>query len=146
MSNKDIYLDIGSRRKDVWIGVNREKKELTFSLSKSGGSGYARGMVDTTENWEQKPTFIPDKGLLVIYMDHGTIIREGETINVPGIKVGDGQAYLVDLPFVGDDWVAILEDHIRNTVVHITQEERNFWNDKLNCEYQDDETLLLNRE
>ena len=134
MSNNGTYLDIGSRRKDVWIEVN-----------KSSGSGYARGMVDTTENWEQKPTFIPGKGLFIIYIDHGTVIREGETVRVPGIKVGDGQTYLVDLPFVGDDWVAILEDHIQNAVIHITQEERHFWNDKLNCKYQD-ETLILNRE
>ena len=145
MNNKDVYLNTGSRHKDVWIGIDTANKELTFSMS-GGGIGYAKAMTDTTENWNLKPTFIPSKGLLIIYMDHGTIIREGETINVPGIKIGDGQAYLVDLPFVGDDWVAILEDHIRNTVVHITQEERNFWNDKLNCEYQDDETLLLNRE
>lgn len=143
MSNKDVYLDIGGRRKDVWIGIDRSKQELTFSVEKGGG-GYAKAMVDTTENWNMKPTFVPGKGLFIVYIDHGMIIREGETVNVPGIKIGDGSAYLVDLPFVGEDWYGILEEHVQNTDIHVSPEEKAFWNAKLNYDLQD-ETLQLNR-
>lgn len=144
MDNKNVYLDVGSRRKDVWIGIDRSKKELTFSVAKGGGSGYAKALIDTTENWNLKPTFIPDKGLFIVYIDHGMIIREGETVNVPGIKIGDGAAYLIDLPFIGEDWYGVLEEHIQNTDIHVNPDEKSFWNAKLNCDLQD-ETLQFNR-
>lgn len=110
-----------------------------------GGIGYAKAMMDTTENWNLKPTFIPSKGLLIVYIDHGTTVWEGETINVPGIKIGDGAAYLVDLPFVGEDWHAVLEEHIQNTDIHVNPDEKSFWNAKLNCNLQG-EVLQFNRE
>lgn len=143
MDNKNVYLDIGSRRKDVWVSVDKRNKELTFSVDK-GGSGYAKAMIDTTENWDLKPTYVPAKGLILVYIDHGTVIRKGESVNVPGIKIGDGSAYLVDLPFVGEDWYGILESHIQNTDIHVSPEEKDFWNAKLNCECQN-EILKLNR-
>lgn len=143
MDNKNVYLDIGSRQKDVWVNIDKRNKEIKLSVEKAG-SGYARAMVDTTENWNLKPTFIPSKGLFIVYADHGSIIREGEIIKVPGIKVGDGMAYLIDLPFIGEDWYGVLRDHIQNTDIHVSQEEKTFWNEKLNCEYQY-ETLQLNR-
>lgn len=143
MNNKDAYPNTGSRQKDVWIGIDTAKKELTFSMS-GGGIGYAKAMTDTTENWNLKPTFIPSKGLIIVYTDHGMIVREGETINVPGIKIGDGAAYLVDLPFVGEDWHGVLEEHIQNTDIHANPDEKSFWNAKLNCNLQG-EILEFNR-
>mgnify|MGYP003315995751 CR=1 FL=1 len=39
-----------------------------------------------------------------------------------------------------------LLDHIANTTLHITQQERIFWNNKINCEDEvSEETLILNR-
>ena len=39
-------------------------------------------------------------------------------------------------------------DHINNTTIHITQDEREFWNKKLNCleQVESNETLILNRD
>jgi hypothetical protein len=143
VNNKDVYLNTGSRHKDVWIGIDTAKKELTFSMS-GGGIGYAKAMMDTTEHWGEKPTFIPGKGAIIVYSDHNFIIRDGKQVEVPGIKIGDGLAYLIDLPFVGDDLMDILENHISNNEIHVSQEEKDFWNSKLNCNCRD-EVLLFTR-
>ena len=105
---------------------------------------------DTTENWNAKRDFIPLRGEVIIYTDHGQMDDGfGNMIDVPGIKIGDGGAYLIDLPFVGNDVryqiLQELREHTGNEVIHITQEEREFWNNKLNCEVSADGVLTLNR-
>lgn len=142
-NNKNVYFDVNGRQRDVWINVNQRRKELSFSLS-GGGRGYAKAVVDTTENWDAKSTFIPEKGLIIVYIDHGTIIQEGVSIDVPGIKIGDGQAYLIDLPFVGDEWHGVVEEHVNNLDIHVSAEEKTFWNNKINVDLNE-ETLILNR-
>lgn len=98
--------------------------------------------VDTTTNWTAKNTFIPKKGDIIIYLDKATVNNK----NIPGIKIGDGLAYGIDLPFVGDDIANDLLNHISNTTVHITAAERTKWNNKLNCENTVvGETLMLTR-
>lgn len=104
---------------------------------------------DTTQNWNELRTFIPLRGEVIIYTDHGTIQDEfGNDINVPGIKIGDGNAYLIDLPFVGNDErhyiLSELRSHEGNQLIHVTQEDRDFWNAKLNYQIED-KTLVLNR-
>ena len=105
---------------------------------------------DTTEHWNEKRFFVPMKGEVIIYMDHGQIEdRDGNIVNVPGIKIGDGQAYLIDLPFIGTDVsnqiLQQLHTHSEDTAVHVSQQDRIFWNNKLNCQV-DDECLLLTRQ
>lgn len=99
--------------------------------------------VDTTTNWNERTTFIPNKGDIIIYLDKRII----NGVNIPGIKIGDGLAYGIDLPFVGDDIAADLLSHINNTTVHITAAERTKWNNKINCEDEiTNETLVLFRD
>jgi hypothetical protein len=50
--------------------------------------------------------------------------------------VGDGQTLLKDLPFTD----MVYYDHISDPIVHITQEEREFWNNKVSCSI-DGETI-----
>ena len=58
---------------------------------------------DTTAHWNQNIHFIPLNGEAVIYTDYRTIENDdGTTTVIPGIKIGDGKAYLIDLPFVTD--------------------------------------------
>lgn len=98
--------------------------------------------ADTTTNWNERTTFIPNKGDIIIYLDK----RNVNGANIPGIKIGDGLAYGIDLPFVGDDIAADLLAHINNTTVHITAAERVKWNNKINCEDTViNETLVLTR-
>ena len=106
-------------------------------------------MRDTTAHWDEKRSFIPMRGEIIIYTDHGQIEDEfGNVVNVPGIKIGDGSAYLIDLPFVNDDVryqiLTELRLHSGNRDIHVTSEEKTFWNNKLNCTV-DNGNLILNR-
>lgn len=106
--------------------------------------GTAKLTIDTSENWEQRITYIPKKGEIVVYSDRRTI--RGTVY--PGIKIGDGLAYVVDLPFVMDDSVELildlLYDHLNDMDVHIYPEERTEWNAKVSCDI-DGERLILKR-
>lgn len=71
---------------------------------------------DTTEMWNSQNKLVAQKGCIYIYKDYQTILNEdGTTTMIPSMKVGDGTSYLIDLPFVDS----------------ITQEERDFWNNKV---------------
>ena len=99
-------------------------------------------MKSTTE-WNNQLTFIPNRGDIIVYTDK-SILNSNTTI--PGIKIGDGLAYGIDLPFVGDDIAADLLAHINDTTKHITATERTTWNNKINCnDTVTGETLVLNR-
>lgn len=112
---------------------------------------------DTTENWNNATGFIPLEGELIIYTDYKTITKEiyGEEveINVPGLKIGTGNAYVQDLAFVDDELRNTLMAHIENEEMHTTLEEKLFWNNKINVDDSYDiqhdelidETLILNR-
>lgn len=137
--------------KSLQIGLSvANGKSITIDMS-SHGKGGATVSIDTTANWNAKLGFVPQKGEIVVYSDHG-ILNPGteDEVLVPAIKIGDGNAYLIDLPFVGDDvtaeLVSLIEDHIRNTSIHVTPAEKAFWNDKLNYDVDDNtETLIFNR-
>lgn len=108
-------------------------------------------MIGTTAEWNAHGSYIAPEGTIIIYTDHGTYVDANEnTIIVPGIKISDGLAYSVDLPFIGDDVAAAirneLNDHINDNIRHITSAERTFWNNKLNCnDTVAEEVLVLNR-
>ena len=67
---------------------------------------------DTKANWNKFPTFVPQKGELIVYSDWKTKTDEnGNTIYIPGIKFGDGNAYLIDIPFANEaDGIDILNE------------------------------------
>ena len=103
--------------------------------------------TDTTAMWNQKTGYVPQQGDIIVYSDKGQIVNDqGETVDVPGIKIGDGNAYVVDLPFVGsDDSSQILTElraHTSNTAIHVTPEEKHFWNNKINCDVNDGNLIL----
>ena len=83
--------------------------------------GECKVLYASTATWNSKPKTLSKAGFIYIYSDY----RDGK----PAIKIGDGKAYLIDLPFTDDEII----EHINDTVIHITQEEREFWNDKVRC-------------
>lgn len=92
---------------------------------------------DTTDNWNAQSSLVSQSGHIYVYIDKDVV----DGVNIPAIKIGDGLAYLIDMPFV-DSNVAELRDHIDNTTMHITQAERDFWNNKISC----DESQILQYE
>lgn len=102
----ELYADIGNQRVKV-------------------GSGQSFIEIKTTQEWRaENPKTISKSGVIYIFSDARHYEEEYEengetltrTILVPGIKIGDGQTYVVDLPFST-----------------ITEEQVNFWNNKVNC-------------
>lgn len=100
-----------------------ENKKLEFSNIMSG----------TTEYWNNKPQLIPKKDTIIIYTDYQSKEEEGNIINIPGIKIADGSAFLIDQPFVDEDIRKVVSSHINNSDIHITPQEREFWNNKVRC-------------
>ena len=116
---------------------------------------------DTTENWNNARGFIPLLGEVIIYDDYETktwtVEEYGETVTktaqIPNIKIGTGNAYVQDLPFVDQQTREFLNEHISNNNIHVTLEEKLFWNNKINIDdlYEqeygelEEETLILNR-
>ncbi len=103
---------------------------------------------NSTYDWNKNPLLISEKNVLYIYTDYKRIREGNEEILIPGLKVGDGSAYLIDLPFLNS---AAMEqdfmDHINDKVIHVSLSDREFWNNKLNLELElQDENLILNRE
>lgn len=111
-------------------------------LTKNNLVYYSR----TSQEWNQDASLISEKNVLYIYVDYKTTIKDGEEIFIPGLKVGDGKAYLIDLPFLNSSTNIEQQfiDHMQNLIIHITDAERQFWNNKLNLELQD-ENLIFNR-
>lgn len=104
----------------------------------------AKESVNTKEYWEENIHYVPEPGEIIIYTNRRTI----NNVDYVGIKIGDGNSYVVDLPFLGDDSTLMLYDliqaHKENNVAHITQSERAFWNNKINCDIEG-EVLVFNR-
>lgn len=97
-------------------------------------SGDCRVLYATTATWNSQPSLISQMGFIYIYSDYRQN-EKGE--NIPSMKVGDGNAYLIDMPFSDE----VLYKHVDDNVRHITQEEREFWNNKVRCyasDIQDD--------
>lgn len=92
----------------------------------------------TTAEWATAGLEISEAGAIYVYSDASTDINGN---SIPGIKVGDGSAYIVDLPFINQ----IEIDHLNDTVVHITAAERDFWNNKVRTYYSavEDDTLVF---
>ena len=101
--------------------------------------------------WNADRDIIAEKDALYIYSDYKTIQKDGQQILIPGLKIGDGISYLIDIPFVNDnsEFEDLLLDHINNRIIHVSLNDRDFWNNKLNLvdlvDLQD-ENLILNRE
>lgn len=74
----------------------------------------------TTEFWNSQLELIAQNNIFYVYDDEDMPIR---------IKLGDGKAYLIDMPFLDAEMVA----HMGDEVIHITEAEREKWNGKVRC-------------
>ena len=97
----------------------------------------------TTAYWNAQTSIISKEGHLYVYTDYETV----DGVDIPAMKVGDGKAYLIDLPFLDGNQTALL-NHIADTSVHITETERTFWNNKVTSyiNFDDEENLVLTKE
>lgn len=98
---------------------------------------YGKVYEDTKANWASRPTEVSEAGAIYIYSDQ---YIDGNQ-KIPAIKIGDGLAYIVDLPFIDKKY----SEHIANATIHISADERRKWNKKVDC-YIDGNKLIFTRE
>lgn len=115
-------------------------------------NGRIKFKRDTTANWNAAHGMVPLEGEIIVYNDYKTITKEIDgqlrNVQVPGIKIGDGAAYVQDLPFVDEELRDRIMDHINNPDIHVSLREKLFWNNKLNVNDQAelvDGALIFNR-
>lgn len=77
-------------------------------------------LYNTTRGWDAQNTLISKSKTIYVYTDH-EFDEKGEP--VAAFKIGDGNAYLIDLPFY--------------TTVSVLDKE--FWNNKVRCYVPDDD-------
>lgn len=100
----------------------------------------------TKEYWATQIDYIPPLNTILVYSNESQIGEGANAILVPRIKIGDGNSYCVDLPFLGDNVLEKLEEHINDTDIHVTLQEKNFWNNKINTTNEVlEENLILTR-
>lgn len=109
---------------------------LYDQLIKNYISTEAKIFYDTTAHWNENPDLITQHGCIYIYSDWG-VSPDGR--NIAGFKVGDGETRIADVPFTDQ----MYDEHIHDTIAHITQEERMNWNDKVTCFYMKDLERLI---
>ena len=91
---------------------------------------------NTTAYWNAHPTLITKKGAIYIYGDWK---KDDEDRNIAGMKIGDGTSYLIDMPFKEELFV----NHVDDVIIHITEQEREFWNNKVRCFIDPEENTHL---
>ena len=104
---------------------------------------------NTTSYWDGLVGYIPSEGEIIIYSDYSTVTYEGaQPKNVPGVKIGTGNAYVQDLAFIGADIALATLTHIDNSSIHVTAAQKLFWDNKINVDDTAevvDEVLIFNR-
>lgn len=110
--------------------------------------GLGNVYYDTTAVWDAQPNLVAEKAAIYIYSDHQLYEDEtGNKIPIAGLKIGDGTSYLIDMPFVTDNMSGALIKHLSDHVVHVTAEERAFWNHKVSAymDHEASELLVLSK-
>lgn len=93
---------------------------------------------NTTAYWSSRTSLISEKDTIYIYTDYK---KNENNKDIPGIKIGDGLAYVVDLPFIDDE----VTEHIADKIIHLSQQDRNKWDAKVRCyiNASDSENLIF---
>ena len=114
---EDSPLELSFSSNDL-LGVRFSDVQTVYTGIRSG----------TKEYWDEQRSLIGEKNIIYVYTDHQTKTDTwGRVTNIPGIKIGDGKAYLIDLPFTDDIYIT----HIKDMAMHCTQEEKDLWNNKV---------------
>lgn len=93
-------------------------------------------LFGTTSEWNAQTGLVSEENKLYIYTDYKT---DGDGNKLAGIKVGDGDAYLIDMPFID----ALYFDHTQDSTIHVTASDKLRWDDAVNCYYSSGDILTF---
>lgn len=109
----------------TYLNVYSGWKDAPYTFTTSGSTLFIRIVLDNNNS-------------SVTTSDFGwmTLVDPTQTVTtiIPGIKIGSGNAYVQDLAFIDEDTRRTLAEHIEDLDIHVTAEEKAFWNNKVNTE------------
>lgn len=133
---------------DEFVAAGQDPADVP-NWPRGGGTG---GNIEyhTTQYYDtEHKTEIYPAGTILIYSDYKT---DAQGKLVPGVKVSDGLAYVVDLPFITEQEEAALEIadealEIANAVATTLEQKEQSWDNKITCsdEPVQNETLIFTR-
>ena len=135
--------DVTGSGSSVTVPAGYYRSNVTRTLQDMGMNTI---YYDTTANWNLQPSLVSERGSVYVYSDYQQIDDGlGNITFIPSVKIGDGTTYVIDLPFNTDLLTTQMNDHISNTTIHITANERTYWNGKVSAviDVNDTENLLL---
>lgn len=135
-NNNSIGIETDSEHEIQMTFSSNTSWDAIFDTGSSGGGGESKVLYGSTEYWNSHSDLVAKRGYIYIYSDW---MKDSQNKDIAGFKVGDGTSYLIDMPFTGE----LFRDHANNTVVHITQAERLFWNNKVRCFISPDDNRRL---
>ena len=129
------YLDLQGLQRFYQIISGRIDQKLTV-VAKTQSQWNTSGVGNVASQ----------QGVLYVTTDYKTVTKDNTTYNIPAFKLGDGNGYIVDLPYLTVDEETFLA-HVNDTTIHITAAERQFWNNKVTCvvDDQNSENLILSK-
>ncbi|MCI7768560.1 MAG: hypothetical protein MSJ26_11360 [Oscillospiraceae bacterium] len=108
-------------------------QSMAGNLALSGRAADIPIHYGTCEYWNSQTELVGKKSHIYVYSDFGETEIDGEKVAVPNIKIGDGNAFLIDNPFLTASVDELLKMHIDDSSVHISADERDLWNSKVRC-------------
>ena len=120
-------------------------QSMVGSLATTGRASDIPIHYGTCEYWNSQPELVGRKSHIYVYSDFEETEIDGKIVAVPNIKIGDGNAFLIDNPFLTASVDEILKMHIDDSSVHISADERDFWNNKVRAyiDPENPEILIL---
>lgn len=118
-----------------FLNITDSHDERITALENGSFEGVLYG---TREHWTAQVGFVPAAGTIVIYSDYA----KANDKDVPNFKVGDGNAYLVDLPFSQDDLRETLIQHMSNSRIHLSEEDRDKLESSISASVQEEKLVL----
>ena len=94
----------------------------------------------TQSYWNSQTRLIGVENTIYVYTD----CIQYDNYNLARVKIGDGSSYLIDMPFMDMPYY----NHINDGSIHVTPEEKAFWNNKVTCyiSLTDEETIVFTKD
>ena len=87
-------------------------QSMAGSLALTGRASDIPIHYGTCEYWNSQRELVGKKSHIYVYSDFGETEIDGKIVAVPNIKIGDGNAYLIDNPFLTASVEELLKMHI----------------------------------
>ena len=111
------------------------------------------GQQTGTLNPDDLNTLTTNSATQLIYNNRYYILglKDGNTRKYFALTENQGTIIGIDVDMMSGIWncfeLDAVQQHIQDTTIHITEQEREFWNNKINCEMHEElERLELTRE